>query len=804
MKYSPYNWQIPGIEHATEFLLTAARGSRQFYTAPTGCGKSVMELCVQQKLFEAGHEHSWITTPREEIIYGMLDKLDVADRSFESAYSRKITTPIRMRNRLLKGEGEPPHKMIIDEAHHDAAESYRQVELLSGLAPRVGFSASPFRGSPRSTQQLRELWGDPIQIITYEEAERIGAISMPEYKMLPLLDDDQVELKNGEFVVEAIEDATKDRIEILIDHALKNWKDGPLWDRPTIFSLPSSALCHALAERFQRAGLAIGVVSAETPKALRYQIFQGCLERICAIAHINVVTEGVDLKLERLVDLSPVMSPVKWLQQLGRITRPQPRKPEYVCVAEGTPILTNSGWKPIESIELNDLVWDGVEFVDHDGVVCNGEREVTEVYGVSLTPDHEVLTTEGWKQACQLDNTKKLNLGKRSLTGQLFVSSVFDADSGHVNAYDAEQNEKFLNDFSIDFRKQCVGNVIAVDRSVDQRESIQNFPFGSIQDSLPQSITLLQEHKKRDGKFIKSGSKTKRNSLSILLHSKDTTTKTLNLIGATTHRDTCQETYDSLPIAKTVSIKGQRKILRGDGFSTNVFKTRSENCIGSFGNPENEAHYTSSQNSIVCQKASSEVLSVVKVYDILNCGPRRRFQAGPLILHNCTNKNLLRHAYLLDGVLPHEAVAEAEAKIGFCERGDRRVVGLENIGRFKPSRIKNVQGITCTVYALSVVVNNLVVEYAAIVHPAKEDPIWAVKMNTINEDRTRNYGKWQRADPPEDLRGFGSMPGKALSEKQAAWWTRSAANFGIDPTAKVDRKNFQVLPICVDLGVRLS
>lgn len=72
-----------------------------------------------------------------------------------------------------------------------------------------------------------------------------------------------------------------------------------------------------------------------------------------------------------------------------------------LCLAEGTEVLTDSGWKRIEHVRLTDLVFDGDAWVRHDGLVDQGVREVTDCWGVLMTPDHQVLTVEGWKRASQ-------------------------------------------------------------------------------------------------------------------------------------------------------------------------------------------------------------------------------------------------------------------------------------------------------------------------------------------------------------------------------------------------------------------
>lgn len=66
------------------------------------------------------------------------------------------------------------------------------------------------------------------------------------------------------------------------------------------------------------------------------------------------------------------------------------------CVAASTEVLTSNGVKAIIHVGPEDLVWDGVEFVSHDGVVFNGYREVITYQGLTATPDHQVLCGGEW------------------------------------------------------------------------------------------------------------------------------------------------------------------------------------------------------------------------------------------------------------------------------------------------------------------------------------------------------------------------------------------------------------------------
>ena len=69
------------------------------------------------------------------------------------------------------------------------------------------------------------------------------------------------------------------------------------------------------------------------------------------------------------------------------------------CVVGYTIItcLTGDGYvveKPITDVLLSDLVWDGVEFVEHEGVVFSGYQDVYEHDGIIATAEHQVFTSE--------------------------------------------------------------------------------------------------------------------------------------------------------------------------------------------------------------------------------------------------------------------------------------------------------------------------------------------------------------------------------------------------------------------------
>lgn len=65
------------------------------------------------------------------------------------------------------------------------------------------------------------------------------------------------------------------------------------------------------------------------------------------------------------------------------------------CIAEGELVLTDRGLVPIEKVSHCHTVWDGVEWVHHEGVICRGEKDIIEYQGLRATPDHEVFCRQG-------------------------------------------------------------------------------------------------------------------------------------------------------------------------------------------------------------------------------------------------------------------------------------------------------------------------------------------------------------------------------------------------------------------------
>lgn len=108
------------------------------------------------------------------------------------------------------------------------------------------------------------------------------------------------------------------------------------------------------------------------------------------------------------------------------------------CLAQGTLVLTDRGLSPIEKVSKDMLIWDGISFVRHEGVINKGLQDCITLDGLSMTPDHRVLTEKGWMPCVETQglNWADVRLPHQSIEPQLAAGIVIDKTKCKKRVYD--------------------------------------------------------------------------------------------------------------------------------------------------------------------------------------------------------------------------------------------------------------------------------------------------------------------------------------------------------------------------------
>jgi len=316
------DYQIDAVLRA---IRTIEEG-RLLVASPTGTGKTYMILALKK-----AWEHEGLTvgviSPRIEILAGFAEKTGKKVTSPKELQKLDFWTPVRYRNALKRGDVKPYQRLIIDEGHHATASTYQILDAIHMGLPVVGFTASAFRGTPRETAKLLEYWGKPYVALSLKDSVAAGWSAFPEIEVVPILDDDEVSIAaNGDFQVtggKGLDEHQGARLGALADLIEDVWKtDG----RPMIVSVPSTDILNSLCTELWTRVLPFHRIAQDTTAKERVIAFAAVKAGTHFLVQIVVVSEGIDIpELRVWIDALPTMSPVRWLQTFGRVTRPGDR-----------------------------------------------------------------------------------------------------------------------------------------------------------------------------------------------------------------------------------------------------------------------------------------------------------------------------------------------------------------------------------------------------------------------------------------------------------------------------------------------
>lgn len=103
------------------------------------------------------------------------------------------------------------------------------------------------------------------------------------------------------------------------------------------------------------------------------------------------------------------------------------------CLSGNTEVLSqHRGWISLHSVTTDDRLWDGEEFVSHEGLLNQGVQQVQEFHGLYATPDHKFLTVENsWvtiQTACTNPHVQLYSPNARQFQSKTTFTSKVDRE----------------------------------------------------------------------------------------------------------------------------------------------------------------------------------------------------------------------------------------------------------------------------------------------------------------------------------------------------------------------------------------
>lgn len=353
-------------------------------------------------------------------------------------------------------------------------------------------------------------------------------------------------------------------------------------------------------------------------------------------------TEGFDAPgCAAIVMGRPTKSLSLYTQMMGRGLRPLPGIVDGVpdafdrktgiftsakpnCLAEGTPVLTDAGLVPIERVTRAMKVWDGFEFVTHCGTILRGECEVVTYAGLTATPDHKVWTDEGWKEigqcALQQIPIRVTGIGGQAVRETAGYQRGGSAAQGSRHADDRVRLWHAVDQESFE-RGETDGRLPQLREAASRAPlALGSLHLGEAAMYEPERLRLLPL--RREGY-----------SLSLRLAHGNGGLRSRESGAASRVANRPDQQRWALRARQPQILNGGRELLQhATGEVGESGRCLSEGAPGHhlLRVPLAEAHFPG-----LDLEADRIAARKIRVWDILNAGPRHRFTAGGLLVSNC-------------------------------------------------------------------------------------------------------------------------------------------------------------------------
>ena len=330
----------------------------------------------------------------------------------------------------------------------------------------------------------------------------------------------------------------------------------------------------------------------------------------------------------------PLENITKDLRQSGKVA-------ELACIAEGQLVLTDQGLVPIQNITLKHKVWDGQNFVRHQGLLYKGEKEVITYDGLTATADHEVFV-EGQQRAIPFGDaasgTQRLHRPKTPRANLWARRDYQCATTLHkTKTSNPLRSDKvpFLRLRAMDLFKQS---------SAGKNKGLSGLLQTPTDPAMAGSETDCSQATLRESE--RSGIPKLRRPWDKIRVRERITGGTLDIREFASHRSNAgagqnQQRWSLRSWKYTLGASESKPKQSANNKNTGMVSGRLalllQRCFKIYPGRQVEGRHTGVGKTGCCGKTQELATNrkMVRVYDILNAGPRHRFTVSGVLVHNC-------------------------------------------------------------------------------------------------------------------------------------------------------------------------
>ena len=364
------DYQINGISNIINKL---TEFKSVLFQMPTGTGKNTLFCEIVRKFTTELYPDKkvLIITHRKELVEQVFNRLitdfHLTAGIISSNYIGFQSSPIQVASIQTLVRREEHQKdifslVIIDEAHHALASTYRQLWDFYPASKFLGVTATPIR---TNGQGFQDLFDKLITTAPIKWFIKNNYLSDVRYYASHTPDISNIKIRAGDYDETELSEVMQDKA-VMAD-LVQSYIDFAHGKKMIVFAV-NRAHSKKIVEKFNSSGFAAQAIDSLTPTKERREIVDDFRNnKFKILCNVNIFTEGFDCPDVDAVQLArPTKSLTLFIQQVGRCMRPFQNK-EYGV------ILDNAGlWKE-HGLPKMDRNW---SLNGTDKNICPTQKEI--------------------------------------------------------------------------------------------------------------------------------------------------------------------------------------------------------------------------------------------------------------------------------------------------------------------------------------------------------------------------------------------------------------------------------------------